>query len=127
MGGRTGSGSSGGRGVDASEHMGRAAGKVDNFYMHESCGQCTPCREGTGWMHRLCGKLARGEATREELRTLYDVANNIMGNTICALGDGAAMPMLGFLQKFRSEFEARVRPDDAPAPAKRPSALAHAH
>jgi NADH-quinone oxidoreductase subunit F len=113
--------------MDDTTDMVRAAENLMMFYKHESCGQCTPCREGTGWMHRLCGKLARGEATREELRTLYDVANNIMGNTICALGDGAAMPMLGFLQKFRSEFEARVRPDDAPAPVKRPSAHVHAH
>jgi NADH-quinone oxidoreductase subunit F len=78
------------------------------FYAHESCGQCTPCREGCAWMARLCRKFAAGTATMDDLATLNDVANNIMGNTICALGDGAAMPMLGILKLFRHEFEAAI-------------------
>jgi NADH-quinone oxidoreductase subunit F len=78
------------------------------FYRHESCGQCTPCREGSAWLSRICDKLIAGTATMEELDTLHSVANNIMGNTICAFGEGTAMPALGFLKKFRKDFEAYV-------------------
>jgi NADH-quinone oxidoreductase subunit F len=80
-----------------------------HFYAHESCGQCTPCREGCGWMLRLCEKFARGEATEGDLLYLTDVTNNIMGNTICAFADGAAMPMLGILRRFHHEFAAKVK------------------
>ncbi len=79
------------------------------FYRHESCGQCTPCREGSGWLLRVCDKLMAGTATMAELDTLHDIANGIMGNTICAFGEGTAMPALGFLKKFRKDFEAYVR------------------
>jgi len=79
------------------------------FYRHESCGQCTPCREGSGWLFRIAEKLVLGTASMEELDQLHDIANNIMGNTICAFGEGTAMPALGFLKKFRKEFEAYVR------------------
>ncbi len=79
------------------------------FYRHESCGQCTPCREGSGWLFRISEKLLEGTCTMEELDQLHDIANNIMGNTICAFGEGTAMPALGFLKKFRKEFEAYVR------------------
>jgi NADH-quinone oxidoreductase subunit F len=75
------------------------------FYKHESCGQCTPCREGCGWLDRLLGKIADGKATMEELNLISEVASNISGNTICAFGDGAAGPMLAFVQKFRKSFE----------------------
>lgn len=75
------------------------------FYKHESCGQCTPCREGCGWLDRLLGKIADGKATMEELNLVSEVASNISGNTICAFGDGAAGPMLAFVQKFRKSFE----------------------
>ena len=78
------------------------------FYKHESCGQCTPCREGIGWIHRILEKLTRGEATLEEVRSLHDIGNSVMGNTICAFGEGAAMPALAFVQKFRPEIEAYV-------------------
>lgn len=88
--------------------MVRVAENLMRFYAHESCGQCTPCREGCAWMARLCNKFAAGTATKTDLNTLYDVANNILGNTICALGDGAAMPMLGILKLFRAEFEAAI-------------------
>jgi NADH-quinone oxidoreductase subunit F len=112
--------------MDDTTDMVSAAENLMLFYKHESCGQCTPCREGTGWMYKLCRKISRGEATRDDLATLYDVANNIMGNTICALGDGAAMPMLGFLQKYREEFEARVKsPSKAVASKNDPHAHAH--
>jgi NADH-quinone oxidoreductase subunit F len=79
------------------------------FYRHESCGQCTPCREGSAWLERFCRKIMDGTATMEELDTLHDIANGIMGNTICAFGEGTAMPALAFIQKFRKEFEAQVR------------------
>ena len=79
------------------------------FYRHESCGQCTPCREGSAWLLRTVEKILDGEGTMAELDQLHDIANNIMGNTICAFGEGTAMPALGFLKKFRKDFEAYVR------------------
>jgi NADH-quinone oxidoreductase subunit F len=79
------------------------------FYKHESCGQCTPCREGSAWLSRTVEKILDGRGTMEDIDTLADVANNIMGNTICAFGEGTAMPALGFLKKFRKDFEAYVR------------------
>ncbi|MGH7269226.1 MAG: NADH-quinone oxidoreductase subunit NuoF, partial [Polyangiaceae bacterium] len=79
------------------------------FYRHESCGQCTPCREGSGWLDHVCTKILAGTATQAELDGLHDIANGIMGNTICAFGEGTAMPALAFLQKFRAEFEAYVQ------------------
>jgi len=100
--------------MDETTSMVRAAENLMLFYAHESCGQCTPCREGCAWMARLCRKFGNGTATMTDLETLGDVANNIMGNTICALGDGAAMPMLGILKLFRSEFEDVVRTGRAP-------------
>lgn len=78
------------------------------FYHHESCGQCTPCREGSAWLDNTLQKIVRGKATMAELDQLSDIASGIMGNTICAFGDGTAMPALGFLQKFRPEFEAYI-------------------
>lgn len=103
--------------MDDQTDMVQAAQNLMKFYKHESCGQCTPCREGTGWMLRLCDKFMNGTATMQDIDLLNDVANNIMGNTICALGDGAAMPMLAFLQKYRAEFEAHVNQRKA-KPAK---------
>jgi len=79
------------------------------FYRHESCGQCTPCREGSAWLHRTVAKILDGEGSMEELDQLHDIANNIMGNTICAFGEGTAMPALGFLKKYRKDFEKYVR------------------
>jgi NADH-quinone oxidoreductase subunit F len=79
------------------------------FYRHESCGQCTPCREGSGWIERILDRIVHGEAEMEELDRLHQIANNIMGNTICAFGEGTAMPALGFLRKFRPQFEEFVR------------------
>jgi NADH-quinone oxidoreductase subunit F len=79
------------------------------FYHHESCGQCTPCREGSAWLDWTLQKILDGKASMEELQNLHDIANNIMGNTICAFGEGTAMPALGFLQKFRPYFEQYVR------------------
>ena len=75
------------------------------FYRHESCGQCTPCREGCGWIERILGKIVRGEGSLEELDHIHDIANDITGNTICAFGDGAAQPALSFVRKYRRHFE----------------------
>jgi NADH-quinone oxidoreductase subunit F len=79
------------------------------FYRHESCGQCTPCREGSAWLERVVEKIMDGKASMEELNGLHEIANGIMGNTICAFGEGTAMPALAFIQKFRKELEAYVR------------------
>ena len=75
------------------------------FYKHESCGQCTPCREGCGWIDRILNKLVDGHGTMEELDQLHRIASDITGNTICAFGDGAAQPALSFVRKFRKQFE----------------------
>ena len=83
--------------------------RIAHFYHHESCGQCTPCREGTGWMHNILKRVVAGNATSKDLDVLVSVANNIEGNTICALGDAAAWPVRGFVTKFRDEFEKAVR------------------
>lgn len=75
------------------------------FYKHESCGQCTPCREGCGWLERIFDKVVEGTATVEELDQVHEIASNITGNTICAFGDGAAQPALAFVRKYREQFE----------------------
>lgn len=84
--------------------------RISRFYHHESCGQCTPCREGNGWMEKILRRIVKGDATSHDLDVLFSVASNIEGNTICALGDAAAWPVKGFLTKFRSDFEACVKP-----------------
>ena len=83
--------------------------RIARFYMEESCGQCTPCREGTGWIYRMLTRIRNGEGGEEDLDKLVDVANKIEGHTICALGDAAAWPVQSFLQHFRHEFEYMVR------------------
>ena len=94
--------------MDSSTDMVRAARNVAYFYRHESCGQCTPCRQGCGWIYRTLGKIENGRGTMDDLQLLLDLADNIQGNTICALGDAAAMPCRAFVQKFRDEFVARI-------------------
>jgi NADH-quinone oxidoreductase subunit F len=83
--------------------------RIAHFYHHESCGQCTPCREGCGWMEKTLKRINAGNGTKKDLDLLVSVANNIEGNTICALGDAAAWPVRGFVTKFREEFEAKVK------------------
>ena len=78
--------------------------RLSYFYYEESCGQCTPCREGTGWLWRIVNRIEHGTGRMEDLDLLNDVANNIQGRTICALGDAAAMPVRGMLKHFRDEF-----------------------
>jgi NADH-quinone oxidoreductase subunit F len=87
-----------------------AIARLSKFYMHESCGQCTPCREGTGWLWRMMMKLVRGDAKKEDIDHLLDVTHRIEGNTICALGDAAAWPIQGLIKHFRSEIEDRLKP-----------------
>lgn len=87
-----------------------------HFYFDESCGQCTPCREGTGWLHKIIKKLRRGEGTAADLDLLEHVCNGMMGLTICPLADAAVMPMRSFLEKFRPEFEALIQ-ETAPVAA----------
>jgi len=82
---------------------------IMRFYAHESCGQCTPCREGTAWLARVCSRLAEGEGRVGDVELLANIAGGIAGNTICPLGEAAAWPMLGFLTKFRSEFEDKLK------------------
>jgi len=82
--------------------------RIMKFYAHESCGQCTPCREGSGWLARVCARVARGEGEVGDIDLMANIANGIAGNTICALGEATAWPMLGFLTKFRADFEAKL-------------------
>jgi len=89
--------------------------RITHFYHHESCGQCTPCREGCGWMEKILNRFLAGEGTMGDIDLLLDVANNIEGNTICALGDAAAWPVQSVIKKFRGEFEKRVRKSSPPA------------
>jgi NADH-quinone oxidoreductase subunit F len=83
--------------------------RIMRFYAHESCGQCTPCREGTGWLARICTRVAEEKGRPGDVELLGSIAHGIAGNTICALGEAAAWPMMGFLTKFRGDFEAKIR------------------
>lgn len=94
--------------MDKSTDIVRAIARLSKFYMHESCGQCTPCREGTGWLWRVMDRMAKGNARPEEIEGLLDVAGRIEGHTICALGDAAAWPVQGLVRHFRPEMEARI-------------------
>ncbi|MBZ0253483.1 MAG: NADH-quinone oxidoreductase subunit F, partial [Candidatus Methylomirabilis sp.] len=85
-----------------------------DFYHHESCGQCTPCREGTGWIAKIVGKIERGEGTESDLAALMRITGNMSGTTICALADAAVMPTQSFLKHFREEFVAHVREKRCP-------------
>jgi NADH-quinone oxidoreductase subunit F len=94
--------------MDETTCMVRVLERLSRFYMSESCGQCTPCREGTGWLNRTLKRILAGQARREDLNLLLDVANRIEGHTICGLGDAAAWPVQSFLKHFRPEFEYMV-------------------
>lgn len=91
--------------MDESTCMVSVLRRVSRFYHAESCGQCTPCREGTGWMHRVLSRIIDGRGTQEDLGLLLDVANHIEGHTICAFGDASAWPVQSFLRHYRHEFE----------------------
>jgi len=95
--------------MDETTCMVRMLRRISRFYMAESCGQCTPCREGTGWLYRVLSRIVEGQGRPEDLDMLVDVANKIEGHTICALGDAAAWPVQSFLKHFRHEFEFMIR------------------
>jgi NADH-quinone oxidoreductase subunit F len=95
--------------MDQSTDIIKAIWRISKFYKHESCGQCTPCREGTGWMMRVMERLIAGEAEPHEVDMLRDVSKQVEGHTICALGDAAAWPIQGLIRHFRDEIEDRIR------------------
>jgi len=94
--------------MDDTNCMVKVLDRISYFYFEESCGQCTPCREGTGWMHRVVHRIETGKGRPEDLDLLDDVAKKIMGRTICALGDAAALPVAGFIKHFRDEFQYHI-------------------
>jgi NADH-quinone oxidoreductase subunit F len=95
--------------MDNSVDIIKAIWRFSKFYKHESCGQCTPCREGTGWMMRVMDRLVRGDAAVEEIDMLLEVTKQVEGHTICALGDAAAWPIQGLIRHFRGEIEDRIK------------------
>ncbi|MGB6756336.1 MAG: NADH-quinone oxidoreductase subunit NuoF [Xanthobacteraceae bacterium] len=94
--------------MDKSDDIVKAMARISYFYRHESCGQCTPCREGMGWMWRVLSRMAEGRAQRREIDMLMEVTTQIEGHTICAFGDGGAWPVQGLLRHFRPEIERRI-------------------
>ncbi|MDP2302548.1 MAG: NADH-quinone oxidoreductase subunit NuoF [Ignavibacteria bacterium] len=95
--------------MDEDTDLVKVLARITKFYYHESCGQCTPCREGTGWMLKLLNRIVDGKGSSKDLDLLISVANNIEGNTVCALGEAAAWPVKFMVTRFRDEFEAQVR------------------
>ena len=102
--------------MDKSTDIVRAISRLSYFYKHESCGQCTPCREGTGWMWRVMERLRSGEAEIGEIDMLHEVTKQVEGHTICALGDAAAWPIQGLIRHFRPEIERRINENKGSAP-----------
>ena len=102
--------------MDKSTDVIKAISRIAYFYKHESCGQCTPCREGTGWMWRVLERMRRGEADKREIDLLFNVSKQVEGHTICALGDAAAWPVQGLIRNYRHLIEARI--DERRAPVK---------
>ena len=94
--------------MDDSVCMVKALERLSYFYYEESCGQCTPCREGTGWLYRVVHRIEHGQGRMEDLALLDDVAHNISGRTICALGDAAAAPVQAMIKHYRHEFEHHI-------------------
>ena len=99
--------------MDKSTDLIKAIARIAYFYKHESCGQCTPCREGTGWMWRVLERMRRGEAEKREIDLLYNVSKQVEGHTICALGDAAAWPVQGLLRNYRRVIEERIEAREA--------------
>jgi NADH-quinone oxidoreductase subunit F len=94
--------------MDKSTDIIRAIWRLSAFYKHESCGQCTPCREGTGWMMRVMERMVEGRAQKREIDMLFEVTKQVEGHTICALGDAAAWPIQGLIRNFRHVMEERI-------------------
>ncbi|MBI1211551.1 MAG: NADH-quinone oxidoreductase subunit NuoF [Alphaproteobacteria bacterium] len=103
--------------MDRSTDLVKAIARLARFYKHESCGQCTPCREGTGWMWRVLERMVKGEAETAEIDLLLEVTYEVEGHTICALGDAAAWPIQGLIRHFRSDIERRINARKAGKPA----------
>lgn len=104
--------------MDNSTDVIKAIWRLSKFYKHESCGQCTPCREGTGWMMRVMDRLVKGDADPSEIDMLLDVTKQVEGHTICALGDAAAWPIQGLIKNFRGEIEDRIAHKRGPVAAE---------
>jgi NADH-quinone oxidoreductase subunit F len=103
--------------MDETTCMVWAAENLLHFYRHESCGKCTPCREGGAWLHNILGKIERGEGQMKDLDLLLSISNNILGKTLCAFGDAAATPVLSTVKTFRAEYEAHIREGRCTLPA----------
>ena len=95
--------------MDEDTDLVKVLARISKFYYHESCGQCTPCREGTSWLVRILDRIAQGNGSSHDLDMLINVASNIEGNTICALGEAAAWPVRFMITRFRDYFEERVK------------------
>lgn len=102
--------------IDQDTCMVRMAARTADFYAHESCGQCTPCREGTGWVARILHKIEAGMGEESDLQLLLDICDNVEGNTICPLGDAMAMPIRSYVQKFEDEFRRHIEGGCCPYP-----------
>ena len=100
--------------MDKSTDVVDAIARLSYFYKHESCGQCTPCREGTGWLYNVMERMKKGDAKLEEIDMLQELTKQIEGHTICALGDAAAWPVQGLIRHFRPELEARIGAQSTP-------------
>ena len=110
--------------MDETTCMVRTLARLSYFYYEESCGQCTPCREGTGWMNRVVRRILAGQGHMDDLDLLVGVANQIEGHTICALGDAAAWPVQSFVRRFRHEFEYMIANDGRSIVGTTPQAAA---
>ena len=95
--------------MDKSTDLIKAITRLSRFYNHESCGQCTPCREGTGWILKMMKKLSKGDARVGDIDKLSDICSQVENHTICALGDAAAWPVQGLIRHFRSDIEKRIQ------------------
>jgi len=100
--------------MDDTTCMVRVASVISYFYRDECCGQCTQCREGTGWMNKIVDRIERGDGREEDLEVLLDVAGKMEGQTICAFAEAAAWPIQGLLRHFRGDFEAHIREKKCP-------------
>jgi NADH-quinone oxidoreductase subunit F len=98
--------------MDDATNMVKQVRRIVEFYAHESCGQCTPCREGTAWMARILRRIEKGDGRPEDLETLAELSRNMTGTTICVLSDSAAAPVLSSMRKFRGEYDALMRRDE---------------
>lgn len=94
--------------MDKKQDMIKCISRLSDFYQHESCGQCTPCREGTGWLAKVMRRFVEGDADKAEIDMLDELSRQIEGHTICALGDAAAWPVQGLIRHFRPDIEARI-------------------